>query len=183
MGYLILTELPVKPFALQMHGQGLVDEGLARSLQDLLRLLRIITGSHRLKKPINGGEKHLAPSRHAGSAGQVLCTLQRRTRRSLGLRRLRGSFSYCCCCFAGTIRWWHRCAGHHHLYRLYWASATPSPSQHMRRRICRHQHLLPAKTLSPHVQLVGTEIHDPAIPGERPATETSGVIADEAERA
>jgi hypothetical protein len=76
MGCLILTELPVKPFALLMHGQGLVDEGLMRSLQDLLCLLRIIARSHRLKKPIDDGEKHLAPSRHAGSAGQVLCTLQ-----------------------------------------------------------------------------------------------------------
>jgi hypothetical protein len=79
MGCLILTELPIKPFALLMHGQGLVDEGLARSLQDLLRLLRIIAGSHRLKKPIDDGKKHLAPSRHVGSAGQVLDTLQRRT--------------------------------------------------------------------------------------------------------
>jgi hypothetical protein len=49
MGSLILTELPVKPFALLMHGQGLVDEGLTRSLQDLPCLLRIVTGSHRLK--------------------------------------------------------------------------------------------------------------------------------------
>jgi hypothetical protein len=80
MGCLILTELPVKPFALLMHGQGLVDEGLTRSLQDLLHLLRIIAGSNRLKKPIDDGKKHLAPSRHAGSAGQVLNTLQRRTR-------------------------------------------------------------------------------------------------------
>jgi hypothetical protein len=32
MGCLILTELPVKPFTLLMHGQGLVDEGLTRSL-------------------------------------------------------------------------------------------------------------------------------------------------------
>jgi hypothetical protein len=42
MGCLILTELPVKPFALLMHGQSLVDEGLTRSLQDLTFLLRII---------------------------------------------------------------------------------------------------------------------------------------------
>jgi hypothetical protein len=69
MGCLILTELPVKPFALLLHGQGLVDEGLARSLKNLLRLLRIIAGSHRLKKPIDDGEEGLAPSRHAGSAG------------------------------------------------------------------------------------------------------------------
>jgi hypothetical protein len=32
MGSLILTELSVKPFMLLMHGQGLVDEGLTRSL-------------------------------------------------------------------------------------------------------------------------------------------------------
>jgi hypothetical protein len=80
MGRLILTELPVEPLALLMHGPGLVDEGLTRSFQDLLRLLRIIAGSHRLEKPINDGEEGLAPSQHAGSAGQVLCTLQRRTR-------------------------------------------------------------------------------------------------------
>jgi hypothetical protein len=61
MGCLILTELPVKPFALLMQGQGLVDEGLTRSLQDLPCLLRIIARSHRLKKPIDDGEKHLAP--------------------------------------------------------------------------------------------------------------------------
>jgi hypothetical protein len=79
MGSLILTELSVKPLALLMHGQGLIDEGLTRSLQDLLRLLRIIAGSHRLKKPIDDGEEGLAPSRHAGSVGQVLFTLQRRT--------------------------------------------------------------------------------------------------------
>jgi hypothetical protein len=30
---------------------------------------------------------------------------------------------------------------------------------------------------------VGTERHDPAIPGERPATETTGVVTDETERA
>jgi hypothetical protein len=119
MGCLILTELPVKPFALLMHGQSLVDEGLTRSLQDLPCLLRIVTGSHRLKKPIDDGEKHLAPSRHAGSAGQVLNTLQRRMRRPLDLRRLRGSICRCCCCFAGILRRWHRCAGHHHLGRLY----------------------------------------------------------------
>jgi hypothetical protein len=80
MGCLILTELPVKPFALLMHGQGLIDEGLARSLQDLLHLLWIIAGSHRLKKPIDDGEEGMTPSRHAESAGQVLYTLQRRTR-------------------------------------------------------------------------------------------------------
>jgi hypothetical protein len=79
MGSLILTELSVKPLVLLMHGQGLVDKGLTRSLQDLLRLLRIIAGSHRLKKQIDDGEKGLAPSRHAGSAGQVLYTLQWRT--------------------------------------------------------------------------------------------------------
>jgi hypothetical protein len=78
-------------------------------------------------------------------------------RRPLGLRWLRGSIRCCCCSFAGTIRRWHGCAGHHHLCRLYWASATPSVSQQMRRRIRRHQHLLPANTLSPHVHLVGTE--------------------------
>jgi hypothetical protein len=91
MGSLILTELPVEPFALLMHGQGLVDEGLTRSLQDLPCLLWIIAGSHRLEKPIDDGEKGLNLSRHAGSAGQVLCTLQRRTRRPLGLWRLRRS--------------------------------------------------------------------------------------------
>jgi hypothetical protein len=80
MGSLILTELPVKPFALLIHGQGLVDEALLRSLQDLPCLLRIIAGSHRLEKPIDDGKKHLAPSRHTGSAGQVLCMLQQRTR-------------------------------------------------------------------------------------------------------
>jgi hypothetical protein len=74
MGCLILTELPVKPFALLMYGQGLIDEGLTRSLQDLPCLIRIIAGSHRLEKPIDDGKKHLAPSRHAGSAGQVLST-------------------------------------------------------------------------------------------------------------
>jgi hypothetical protein len=79
MGSLILTELSVKPLALLMHGQGLIDEGLARSLQDLLRLLWIIAGSHRLKKPIDDGEEGLAPSRHTRSADQVLCMLQRRT--------------------------------------------------------------------------------------------------------
>jgi hypothetical protein len=104
MGCLILTELPVKLFALVMHGQGLVDEGLTRSLQDLPCLLRIVTGSHRLKKPIDDGEKHLAPSRHAGSAGQVLSTLQWRTRRPLDLRRLqRRSTCRCCCCLAGIL--------------------------------------------------------------------------------
>jgi hypothetical protein len=80
MGSLILTELAVEPLSLLMHGQGLVDEGLTRSLQDLLRLLRIVAGSHRLEKPIDDGEEGLAPSRHAGSAGQVLCTLQCGTR-------------------------------------------------------------------------------------------------------
>jgi hypothetical protein len=118
MGCLILTELPVKPFALLMHGQGLVDEGLPRSLQDLPCLLRIIAGSHRLEKPIDDGKKHLAPSRHGGSAGQVLSTLQRRTCRPLDLRRLRGR-STCRCCFAGILRRRHRCAGHHHFGRLY----------------------------------------------------------------
>jgi hypothetical protein len=39
MGNLILTELPVEALALLMHGQGLVDEGLMRSLQDLPCLL------------------------------------------------------------------------------------------------------------------------------------------------
>jgi hypothetical protein len=71
MGSLILMELAVEPLALLMHGQGLVDEGLTRSLQDLLCLLWIIAGSHWLEKPIDDGEKGLAPSRHAGSAGQV----------------------------------------------------------------------------------------------------------------
>jgi hypothetical protein len=42
MGCLILMELPVKPFSLLMHGQGLIDEGLTRSFQDLPCLLRII---------------------------------------------------------------------------------------------------------------------------------------------
>jgi hypothetical protein len=69
MGCLILTELPVKPFALLMHGQGLVDEGLARSLQDLPCLLRIIAGSHRLEKPIDDRKEHLTLCRHSGSAG------------------------------------------------------------------------------------------------------------------
>jgi hypothetical protein len=181
MGSLILTELPVEPLPLLMHGQGLVDEGLTRSLQDLLHLLWIIAGSHRLEKPIDDGEKGLAPSRHAGSAGQVLCMLQQRTRRPLGLLQLRGSICYCC--FADAVCWRHGSAGHHHLCRLYWASATPSVSQQMRRRIRRHQHLFPANTLNPHIHLVGTERHDPAIPGERPAAETSGVVADEVERA
>jgi hypothetical protein len=80
MGCLILTELLVKPFVLLMHGQGLIDEGLTRSLQDLPCLLRIIAGLHRLKKLIDDGKKHLAPSWHTRSAGQVLNTLQRRTR-------------------------------------------------------------------------------------------------------
>jgi hypothetical protein len=80
MGCLILTELPVKPFALLMHGQGLIDEGLMRSFQDLPCLLRIIAGSHQIKKLIDDWEKHLAPSRHARSADQVLNTFQRRTR-------------------------------------------------------------------------------------------------------
>jgi hypothetical protein len=62
MGSLILTELPVEPLPLLMHGQGLVNEGLTRSLQDLLRLLRIIAGSHWLKKPVDDGEEGLAPS-------------------------------------------------------------------------------------------------------------------------
>jgi hypothetical protein len=69
MGCLILTELPVKPFVLLMHGQSHVDEGLTRSLQDLPCLLWIIARSHWLKKPIDDGEKHLAPSWHTGSAG------------------------------------------------------------------------------------------------------------------
>jgi hypothetical protein len=72
--------LSVEPLPLLMHGQGLVNEGLTRSLQDLLRLLRIIAGPYRLEKPVDDGEEGLAPSRHAGSAGQVLCTLQQRTR-------------------------------------------------------------------------------------------------------
>jgi hypothetical protein len=104
MGSFILTELPVKPFALLVHGQGLIDEGLARSLQDLPCLLRIIAGSHRLEKPIDDGKKLLTLCRHSGSAGQVLDTLQRRTCRPLGLRLLWGSISYCCCCcLASTI--------------------------------------------------------------------------------
>jgi hypothetical protein len=118
MGCLILTELPVKPFVFLMHGQGLVDEGLTRSFHDLPCLLQIIAGSHRLKKPIDEGKKHLTPSRHARSAGQVLNALQRRTRRPLGLWRLRWSIS-CCCCFAGILCRRQRCAGHHHLGRLY----------------------------------------------------------------
>jgi hypothetical protein len=93
MGCFILTELPIKPLALLLHGQGLVDEGLARSLQDLPCLLRIIAGLHRLEKPIDDGEEHLTLCRHSGSAGQVLDTLQRGTRRPLGLRQLRGSIS------------------------------------------------------------------------------------------
>jgi hypothetical protein len=80
LGSLILTELPVEPFPLLLHGQGLIDEGLTRPFQDLLRLLWIITGLHRLEKPVDDRDEGLAPSRHAGSAGQVLCTLQRRTR-------------------------------------------------------------------------------------------------------
>jgi hypothetical protein len=119
MGCLILTELPVKPFALLVHGQGLVDEGLPRSLQDLPCLLRIISGSHRLEKPVDDGKKHLAPSRHARSASQVLYALQRGTRRPLDLRQLRGRSPGRCCCFAGILRRRHRCAGHHHLSRLY----------------------------------------------------------------
>jgi hypothetical protein len=69
MGSLILTELPVEPLPLLMHGQGLIDKGLMRSLQTLPCLLRIIAGSHRLEKPIDDGEKGLNPSRHARSAG------------------------------------------------------------------------------------------------------------------
>jgi hypothetical protein len=109
MGCLILTELPVKPLALLVHGQGLIDEGLARSLQDLPCLLRISAGSHRLEKLIDDGKKHLTLCRHSGSAGQVLDTLQRRTSRPFVLRRLRGSISCCCCCcgLAGTICRWH----------------------------------------------------------------------------
>jgi hypothetical protein len=113
MGSLILTELSVEPLPLLMHGQGLVDEGLTRSLQDLLHLLRIIAGSHQLEKPIDDGEKGLAPSQHAGSAGQVLSMLQRRTRRPLDLLQLRGSI--CCCCFADAICRWHGSTSHHHL--------------------------------------------------------------------
>jgi hypothetical protein len=73
-------ELPVEPFPLLLHGQGLVDEGLMHPFQDLLRLLWIIAGLHRLEKPVDDGDKGLAPSQHAGSASQVLCTLQWRTR-------------------------------------------------------------------------------------------------------
>jgi hypothetical protein len=79
MGRLILTELPVEPLPLLMHGQGLINEGLTRSLQDLPCLLRIIVGSHGLEKPIDDGEKGLDLSQHVESAGQVLYTLQRRT--------------------------------------------------------------------------------------------------------
>jgi hypothetical protein len=39
MGSLILTELPVEPLPFLMHGQGLIDEGLTKSLQDLPCLL------------------------------------------------------------------------------------------------------------------------------------------------
>jgi hypothetical protein len=39
MGSLILTELPIEALALLMHGQGLIDEGLTRSFQDLPCLL------------------------------------------------------------------------------------------------------------------------------------------------
>jgi hypothetical protein len=67
--------LPVEPFPLLLHGQGLVDEGLTHPFQDFLRLLRIIAGLHWLQKPVDDGDEGLAPSRHAGSAGQVLCTL------------------------------------------------------------------------------------------------------------
>jgi hypothetical protein len=80
LGSLILTELPVEPLPLLLHGQGLVDEGLTRSFQDLLCLLWIIAGLHRLEKPVDDGDEGLAPSQHAGSASQVLCTLQRGTR-------------------------------------------------------------------------------------------------------
>jgi hypothetical protein len=80
LGSLILTELSVEPLMLLMHGQGLVDEGLTRSLQDLLRLLRIIARLHWLEKLADDGDEGLAPIRHAGSAGQVLCMLQQRTR-------------------------------------------------------------------------------------------------------
>jgi hypothetical protein len=38
-----------------MNGQGLVDEGPMRYLQDLLRLLRIIAGLRRLEKPVMMG--------------------------------------------------------------------------------------------------------------------------------
>jgi hypothetical protein len=104
MGCFILTELAIKPFALLVHGQGLVDEGLTRSLQDLPCLLQILAGSHRLEKPIEDGKKNFAPSRHTGSAGQVLRTLQRRTRRPLDLLLLRGISPGRCCCFAGIFR-------------------------------------------------------------------------------
>jgi hypothetical protein len=75
LGSLILTELLVEPLPLLLHGQGLIDEGLTCPFQDLLCLLRIIAGLHRLEKPVDDGDEGLAPSRHAGSAGQVLCTL------------------------------------------------------------------------------------------------------------
>jgi hypothetical protein len=41
--------LTIEPFPLLLHCQGLVDEGLTRPLQDLLRLLRIIAKLHQLK--------------------------------------------------------------------------------------------------------------------------------------
>jgi hypothetical protein len=44
---LILTELPIEAFPLLLHGQGLIDEGLTRPLQDFRGLLRIIAGLHR----------------------------------------------------------------------------------------------------------------------------------------
>jgi hypothetical protein len=48
LGSFILTELPVEPFPLLLHGQGLINEGLTRPFQDFLHLLRIITGLHKL---------------------------------------------------------------------------------------------------------------------------------------
>jgi hypothetical protein len=77
---LILTELPIEAFPLLLHGQGLIDEGLMRPLQDFLGLLWIIARLPRLQKPVDDGNEGLAPSQHAGSAGKVLSALQRGTR-------------------------------------------------------------------------------------------------------
>jgi hypothetical protein len=56
LGRFILTELPVEPLPLLLHGQGLIDEGLTCPFQDLLRLLQIIAGLHRLEKPVDNGD-------------------------------------------------------------------------------------------------------------------------------
>jgi hypothetical protein len=80
LGSFIPTELPIELFSLLLHGQGLIDEGLMRPFQDLLHLLQIIAGLHRLEKPVDDGDEGLAPSRNTRSVSQVLYTLQQRMR-------------------------------------------------------------------------------------------------------